>query len=82
VTSRLKAGIVEQEEADIARQRLGKHISAANNQQAKIQELLEAMFSVWSAPKLYSEYQLEELVSWRLQSAVSIRELQVSSGSS
>jgi hypothetical protein len=45
VTWRLKAGIVEPEEA-VARQRLGKHISAATNTHATIEELLAAAFSL------------------------------------
>jgi hypothetical protein len=38
---------VEQEEAAIGRQRRGEHISAATNQHATTEELLEAVFSVW-----------------------------------
>jgi hypothetical protein len=37
VTWRLKAGIVKPEQTTIARQRLGKHIPAATNTQAKIE---------------------------------------------
>jgi hypothetical protein len=72
---------VEQEEAAIARQRRVKHVSAAMNQHPAIEELLEAVFSVWSTPRPYSEDQLEKLMSRRLESAVSSHELQVSSGS-
>jgi hypothetical protein len=39
VTRRLKAGIVGPEQTSIARQRLGKHIPAATNTQATIEEL-------------------------------------------
>jgi hypothetical protein len=49
VTSRLKAEIVEQEEASVTGQRGGKHVSAATNQRATIEELLEAVFSVRSS---------------------------------
>jgi hypothetical protein len=49
----LKAGILKLEEAPIATQRRGKH-SAATNQHATTEELLEAVFSMWSAPRLYS----------------------------
>jgi hypothetical protein len=49
----MKAGILEQEEAAIARQRQGKHVSAAMNQHTTIEELLKVVFSVWSAPRLY-----------------------------
>jgi hypothetical protein len=43
---------VEQDEAAIARQRLGKDVSVATNQYAIIEELLEEVFSVWSASRL------------------------------
>jgi hypothetical protein len=39
-------------EAVIAKQWCGKHISAAVNQRATVEELLEAVFSVWSTPRL------------------------------
>jgi hypothetical protein len=51
--------MVEREEAAIARQRRCKHISAANIQHAIVDELLEAVFSVRSVPRLYSEDQRE-----------------------
>jgi hypothetical protein len=54
---------MEQEEAAIARQRRGKHVSAATNQHATIEGVLEAVFSVWSVPRLYSEDQREKLVT-------------------
>jgi hypothetical protein len=62
VTRRLKPGIVEQEEEAIARQWRCKHVSAATNQHATVEELLEALFSVRSVPTLYSEDQREKLV--------------------
>jgi hypothetical protein len=37
-----------------ARHQCGKHISAAMNQHATIEELLESLFSVWSMPRLYN----------------------------
>jgi hypothetical protein len=43
--------IVQLENAAIARQRSGKHVSAASNQHAKIEELLEVVFSMGSEPK-------------------------------
>jgi hypothetical protein len=55
----MKAGMMEQAEADIATQRRGKHSPAAMNQHATTQEMLEALFSVWSTPTLYIEDQLE-----------------------
>jgi hypothetical protein len=50
-------------EAAIARQQRGKHISATTNQHETVEELFESVFSVWSAPRLYSEDQWEKLVS-------------------
>jgi hypothetical protein len=49
MTWQLKAGIVEEEVA-IATQQRGKHVSAATNKHATIEELLEAVFSVRSTP--------------------------------
>jgi hypothetical protein len=46
--------------ARVATQRCGKHISAAVNQHAVIEE---AVFSVWAAPKFYNE----EFRSFQLQ---------------
>jgi hypothetical protein len=54
---------VEKEEVAIATQSCGKHISAAINQHATTDELLEAVFSVWFVPRLYSKDQQEKLVS-------------------
>jgi hypothetical protein len=39
----------------IARQRLGKYVPAATHTQATIEELLETVFSVGSAPSLYND---------------------------
>jgi hypothetical protein len=61
---------VEKEEEAIARQLRGKHVSASTNQHATIEELLEAMYSSWSAPRLHSENQRRKLVSQRSKSAV------------
>jgi hypothetical protein len=44
--------MVEQEEAAVARQRLGKHVFAATSQQAEIKKLLEAVFSAQSLSRL------------------------------
>jgi hypothetical protein len=38
----------------ISRQRRGKHVSAAMNKHTIMEEFLEAIFSVWSVPWLYS----------------------------
>jgi hypothetical protein len=54
---------VEREEAAIAMQQHSEHVSAAMNQHATTEELLEVVFSVWSTPRLYSEDEQEKLVS-------------------
>jgi hypothetical protein len=57
----------------IARQLCGKRASAAVNKRATIENLLEAMFSMPSLPRVYSEDEREKLVrSWRAESAVII----------
>jgi hypothetical protein len=58
VTLLLSAGI--EERVAVARQRRGKHFSAAKNQHATIEELLKAMFSMRSVRRLYSEAQREK----------------------
>jgi hypothetical protein len=50
VTCLLKARIAE----PIAREWLGKHTSAMTNMHATTEELLEAVFSVWSVPRLHT----------------------------
>jgi hypothetical protein len=65
VTRRQKGGIVEPEKKNLARQRLDKHVTAAKETQARIEELLETMFSMRSVPKLYKERRLENLVPGR-----------------
>jgi hypothetical protein len=58
LTCPLKGRIAEPEEtaiAAIARELLGKHASTVTDTHATIEELLEAMFSVCSAPRLYNE---------------------------
>jgi hypothetical protein len=44
----LKARIVELEEAAVARKRHGKHVPAAKNTHATIEELMGAVFSMRS----------------------------------
>jgi hypothetical protein len=44
-----KAGMVETEETAVARPQLGEHFYAAMKQHARTEELLETVFSVWSA---------------------------------
>jgi hypothetical protein len=51
----LKAGTVEPEETFIARQRLRKHVSATKSSS---EILLETVFPVGSAPRLYNEAEL------------------------
>jgi hypothetical protein len=46
---------MEQEKVAVVRQRQGKHVSAATNQHATIEELLEVVFSMRSAPRLCNE---------------------------
>jgi hypothetical protein len=46
---------VEREEKAVDRQRSHKHISAATNKHATIQELLEAVFSLRSDQRLHNE---------------------------
>jgi hypothetical protein len=50
----MKSGIVEPENKAVARQRLRKHVSPATHKQATIGELLEAVFSLRSVPRLYN----------------------------
>jgi hypothetical protein len=73
---------VEQEKTAIARQRSSKHVSAAMNQHAIQEELLEAVFSVWSILRLLSKGQWEKLVGQRLESGVSSSQLLLNSDSS
>jgi hypothetical protein len=51
----MKAGIVEQEDASIAKQRLGKQVSAATDTQDTREELLGTMFSIRCAQSGYKE---------------------------
>jgi hypothetical protein len=54
-TNVLKAGIVGQEEAAVARQRCIKHVSTVMSKHAKFDKLLEAVFSMQSLPRQYSK---------------------------
>jgi hypothetical protein len=45
---------VEPEKTSIARQRLGKQVPAATNTQVTVDELLETVFLVGSASRLYN----------------------------
>jgi hypothetical protein len=46
---------VESEETSTARKRLGKQVPAATNTQATTEEILETVFSVGFAPRIYNE---------------------------
>jgi hypothetical protein len=48
-------------EAAVAMQLRGKHISAATNQHATTEELLEVVSTMWSMPRLYNEEQRGKL---------------------
>jgi hypothetical protein len=58
----MKARIADQEKTSIARQQLGKHVSAVMNNHATTEDLIEAVFSMQSMLRLYKN-QLEFLVS-------------------
>jgi hypothetical protein len=62
---------MEPVKALIARLAHSKHVPASTNKHATIEALLQMVFPVWSAPKLYSEAQRGKLVSWRSELAVS-----------
>jgi GTP1/Obg family GTP-binding protein len=51
----------KRKEAAIARQQHGKLISAAKNQHAMMEVLLEVVFSMLSLPRLYTEDQQQSL---------------------
>jgi hypothetical protein len=66
----MKARIVEQEEAAFVRQWHGKHVSAATNKHAAIEELLEEQFSTQSIPRLYNKDQNQKSVTCKSALAV------------
>jgi hypothetical protein len=66
---------VKQKEASIARLRRCEHFSVATNQHAEIEQVLDAVFYMWSALRLYRGDQREKLVSWRSESVVSSLDL-------
>jgi hypothetical protein len=47
--------MLESEETDVSRQQLDKNVPAATDTHATIEELLEAVFPMWSVTRLYSE---------------------------
>jgi hypothetical protein len=49
------SGILWPEETSIARQWLGKQVSAVTDTQATIEELLGMMFSIWYMQRGYKE---------------------------
>jgi hypothetical protein len=54
---RLKAVIVEKEEAAVTRQWYGKHVAIAKNKHATIEN---ALFSMLCLPRLYSQDQQQQ----------------------
>jgi hypothetical protein len=69
----LKARIVERIDAAVARQWCSKkHVSAAVNQHATIEELLVVVFLMQSVPRLYSKEQWEKSISWRMESWLAV----------
>jgi hypothetical protein len=50
-----KTRIVEPEETVVGRQQMGTRVSAARNQHATIEELLETVFYMQSVLRLYNE---------------------------
>jgi hypothetical protein len=81
VTYRLKARSSGRKEMAVAMERLGKHVPAATNTHATIEELLKTVFSMQSMPfstqsipRLYSKDQWDKPASCslRLQSAVRV----------
>jgi hypothetical protein len=64
-------GKTSKKENRCARQQSGKHFFTAMNQYAIIEELLEAVFSMWSVPMLYNNdhqqfpfFLVKKLWSW------------------
>jgi hypothetical protein len=55
VAYRLKAGSVERAETFVASEWLGKHVPAATDSNATMYELLEEVFSMLSASRLYKK---------------------------
>jgi hypothetical protein len=48
--------------SSVARQQLGKHVSAKTDTHATVEELLESVFSVWSIMRLCNEHEQDKLV--------------------
>lgn len=71
---------MEHKQVAIARQWFSKYISAAKNKHEILEEQSGMVFSVQSALGLYNESQQEKLASRRLELAVRVCELQMSSG--
>jgi hypothetical protein len=55
----MKARIADPEKTSIARKRHAKHVPTVTNNHTTLDELLEAMISVWSVLRLYKENQWE-----------------------
>jgi hypothetical protein len=65
----MKAGVAAPENTSITRERNSKHVSAVTNNHAKTEELLEAVFSMLSVPRLYKKNQWEFLVWSRVEAS-------------
>lgn len=71
----LKARIREPGKISVDSQQLNKYVSMATNMTATIEEMLEAMFSMWSMQRLHNEDQWGKLVtavaggSWGIDTA-------------
>jgi hypothetical protein len=72
VTYGLKVRSAKREETSVAKERLGKHVPAVTDTRATIDQFLEAVFSVRSAPRLCKEKTLELSEDSRSEAASSI----------
>lgn len=63
VTWRQKAGLVSRIDAATAMEQGRKHVSTAKNKHITMEEPLNAVFSIWSMSRLYSENHWEKLSS-------------------
>jgi hypothetical protein len=63
----MRAGIRDPENMSVARQRIGKHVSAGKNNHTTKEELSDAVFSVRSTPMLYKKNHREFEISVSLR---------------
>jgi hypothetical protein len=59
----MKSWIADPEKTSITRQQHDKHVPTVTDNYTTVEELLEAVFSMWSVLRLYKENQREFLVS-------------------